>query len=169
MEIESELIRICDEFGQTIKGLTHEDQPVMGNRLLLTLSKLESTFGAKREFVRPEKGYMPGGKYYQDSADLRAMYRRWGVLAASSFGSWQIMFQVAREMGFTGHPIDLQKDAVCCYWATTLINKRFIQRLKAKTLRDVLDAYNSGNHADKYIPTVYIADGIEVYNDLKGV
>ncbi len=157
---------VCKDLGQTIKGLTHNGLPVSGGRLLLTLSGLESNFGTLRDFVRYEKGYAPGGKYYNDSETLRAEFRHYGCLACSSYGAFQIMYLTALELGFKGHPIDLQKDKVCCLWATQLIVKRFIGRFHAKTLRDVLDAYNSGNHVDKYIPTLYINKGFVLYDTL---
>jgi hypothetical protein len=166
MQIDTELILVCKEFGPVIQGLTHEGAPVDGARLMLTFSGLESNFGKLREFVRYEKGYAPGGTYYNNSEVLRADFRRFGCLASSSYGSFQIMFPTAKELGFKGHPIELQKDKVSGYWAMQLIVQRFIGRFKAKTLRDVLDAYNSGNHVDRHIPTVYIAKGIEFYGNI---
>ncbi len=169
MAIQSQLVTVCSEFGKDIQGLSHEGSPVPGGRLLLTLAGLESNFGIQREFVRFEKGYAPGGKYFKDSPDLRALYRRWGGLACGSFGTFQIMFATAHELGFTGHPIELQQDMTSGFWVNKLINRRFIQRLQAKTLRDILDAYNSGAHVDRYIPTAYIAKGFDIYKSLQGV
>lgn len=169
MPIQSQLVTVCSEYGKDIQGLIHDGAPVPGNRLLLTIAGLESNFGIQREFVRYEKGYAPGGKYFNDSPDLRALYRRWGALACSSFGTFQIMFPTARELGYTGHPIELQQDTTSAFWVNKLINRRFIQRLQAKTLRDILDAYNSGNHVDRYIPSAYIAKGFDIYNSLQGV
>jgi hypothetical protein len=54
----------------------------------------------------------------------------------------------------------------CSYWATRLIVDRFQKRFGAKTLKDVLDAYNSGNHKDKNIPQDYVSKGISFYENL---
>lgn len=166
MTIESDLITICTASGQRIKGLTHDGQPVDGGRLLLTITGIESDFGRQREYVRYEKAFGPGGKYYLDNPGLRKEYKRWGCLAASSFGAFQLMYITATELGFSGHPIQLQKDIICAEWATELIIQRFIGRHKAKTLRDILDAYNSGYHADKYLPSLYIEKGITTFENL---
>ena len=167
--IPSDLIEVCVEQGKAITGLLHNDQPVNGGRLLLTLSALESNYGKLREFVRYEKGYAPGGKYFSDSETVRALYRKYGCLACSSFGTFQLMFVTARELGFTDHPIRLQEDRVCAYWATQLITQRFIKRLRAQSLKDILDCYNSGYHRDHYIPTKYIESGIQIYDELQSV
>lgn len=164
--IDTKLIEVCKDLGKSITGLTHKDEPVNGGRLLLTISGLESTFGKRREFVRNEPGYSPGGNYYSKSLSVRQAFQHWGCLAASSFGSFQLMYITATEMGFDGHPIDLQGDRVCGYWATQLIIKRFIGRLGAKTLTDILDCYNSGSHRDHFIPALYVSHGLALYADL---
>lgn len=143
-----------------------DGEPINGTRLLLAIAGNESSFGARREFVRPEAAYAPGGHYYQTAAAVRALWTRWGVLAASSFGSWQVMFVTATELGFTGHPLLLQRDDVTAPLVEHLIRDRFIGREGAKTIRDVLDAYNSGNPTDRIVPTTYIADGVAHYRAL---
>ena len=168
--IDSKLIATCLANGETIKGLTHNGQQVHGGRLLLAIAGCESGFGRQRQFVRMEPGYAyPDGHYYKSSKTVRDRWKTHGVLAASSFGSFQIMYIVAEEMGFTGHPIDLQKDEVCAYWATQLITQRFIKRQGVKTLSQALDAYNSGNARDHLVPTKYIAKGVELYENLDSI
>lgn len=156
---------ICTEFGKDVVGPTHKGTDVDGGRLLYAISGCESGFGMHREFVRHEPAYMPGGKYYLISATLRSQWARFGILAASSFGSVQIMFSTAVEMGFSGLPIGLQEDRTSVYWAAQLIAKRFILQQHAKTLSDVLDAYNSGAVGDRFVPAVYIAQGIKYYEN----
>lgn len=160
-------MRACEDQAWLIKGLTHNGQAIVPARLLLTIAGCESAFGQQREFVRTEKGYMPGGKYYKDAEHVRTLWKRWGVLASSSFGSFQIMFITAYELGFRDHPIELQKDDVGAYWAARLIQRRFVERFRAKTLAEVLDCYNSGYHKDQYIPTLYIDKGIRIYEELE--
>jgi hypothetical protein len=165
----SKLAETCTVYGERIQGISHDGLLVPGRRLLLTLAGMESAFGVQREYVRPEPGYMPGGGYYKKSPELRQEYKRYGVLAGSSFGTWQIMYMTAKELGFNGHPILLQGDDACCDFASKLIANRLIGRHKAKTLRDILDGYNSGNHFDQIVPQSYIDKGFTFYRDLQGV
>ena len=162
----TQLMDLCRQRGQEVVGLSHKGLPVDGGKLLLSLAGLESNFGALREFVRSEPAYSPGGRYYNADVDLRQLYRRYGVLATASFGTFQIMYKTAHELGFKGHPIQLQEDLTCSYWATRLIVDRFQKRFGAKTLKDILDAYNSGNHKDANVPESYVKKGIEFYENL---
>ncbi len=167
--IETQLIKICLSNGDTIKGLTHDGQKVHGGRLLLAIAGCESTFGRDRLHVRYEPGYGPDGHYYKSSQTVRDRWRTYGVLAASSYGSFQLMYIVAEEMGFSGHPIDLQKDEICAYWAAQLITRRFIKGQGATALAHIFDAYNSGSWRDHLSPAKYIAKGIELYNNLDNI
>jgi hypothetical protein len=168
--IDTQLMNACLANGERIVGLTHNGQRVHGGRLLLAISGCESAFGRQRLYVRAEPGYSaPDGHYYKSSRTVRDRWKTYGVLAASSYGSFQIMYITANEMGFIGHPIDLQKDEICAYWATQLITERFIKRQGCKTLSQVLDAYNSGNARDHLVPTKYIDKGIDLYDNLESV
>lgn len=154
---------ICKTAGVALNGLvTHNGQPVDGGLLLWAISGNESTFGRRREFVKHEAGYLPDGRYYRRSPTLRQAYMKYGVLASSSFGSFQIMHATACELGFNAHPIELQDDEVCAHYAIKLIRERIIKS-GATTLRDVLDAYNSGSWKDTVVPGKYIEDGLHFY------
>lgn len=153
--------------GAAVRGLTHQTHPVDGARLLWAISGCESDFGRQREFVRAEPAYLPGGKYFGTQA-LAPHWHRWGVLASSSFGSFQILFVTAYELGFRGHPIDLQQDEIGAKWATRLITDRLIGRQGAATLAKVLDGYNSGTHRDGHVPAGYVAKGIRYYVGAQG-
>lgn len=154
----------CRNYGKSIDGfVTHNDQPVDGGRLLWAIAGIESTHGRDREYVRLEQAYAPGGSYYAKDAELRELWKRYGVLAACSFGSFQVMFKTAYELGYRNNPLHLQDDDACAYIAQRLILKRFIEHQGAKTLKDVLDSYNSGNWHDRNIPAVYIRNGIMLY------
>ena len=169
MQINSELVVICERAGRELQGkVSHKGEPVKGSRLMLTIAGLESDFGRLREFVRMEPGYAPGGSYYNKSEEVRKQFRRWGCLASSSFGTFQIMFIVAHELGYHQHPIMLQEDSVSGYWASQLIQTRSIKR-GAKTLEDVLDSYNSGSFGDRNVPVAYIEKGIKIFEDLQGI
>jgi hypothetical protein len=167
--IETALINVCTAHGQPITGITHNGERAPGNRILLTIAGLESSFGERRLFVKYEPAYGPGGAYYQRSETVRKLWYTYGVLAASSFGSFQLMFVTARELGYTGTPIDLQKDEICAYWATELIRQRILKRQGAQTLAQLLDAYNSGNCKDRIIPADYIHKGELIYRDLGSI
>jgi hypothetical protein len=156
------LREVCEKYGPSIRGLMYQGRAVDGSLLLWAIAGCESAFGRQREFVRAEPAYMPGGRYHR-APHLRGMYQHWGVLAASSFGSFQILFVAAAELGYSGHPIDLQKDETCGMWATELIKRRFIVGQGAKTLRDVLDAYNSGTYKDAGVPESYIEKAERYY------
>ncbi len=167
--IDTQLIEVCLRHGAAITGLSHDGQKVHGGRLLLTIAGLESSFGEKRLFVKMEPGYAPGGHYYEASKEVRQMWKVYGCLAASSFGTFQIMQATARELGYTGHPIDLQKDEICAFWATKLITNRIIKAKGAKTLVQVLDAYNTGSYGDRNFPVQYVEHGQQIYHDLQNV
>lgn len=154
----------CQTHGATLNGLlTHNGEPVRGDLLLWAISGLESSFGRMAMFVRQEPAYAPNGVYYHRSPELRSLWQVYGVLAASSFGAFQLMYVVAYELGFMGHPIALQEHDTCARYATTLIRDRFIQRQQATTLTQVLDAYNTGNWRDGNIPQPYVTRGIMLY------
>lgn len=157
------VLEACKKFGMTLDGcVTHNGAPVEGARMLWAIAGNESNWGALREYVREEKAYMPGGVYYRGSKAVRLEHQRYGVLASSSYGSFQLMYITATELGYRDHPILLQNDLICAKWATDLILKRFVKN-GAKTLADVLDSYNSGNHKDNIIPEEYIRKAVGFY------
>lgn len=169
MDIAKVLQDACMAQGQMIIGLTHNGEAVHGGRLLIAISGLESSFGKKRLFVRMEPGYAPGGRYYHDSQTVRDRWATYGALAASSYGSFQMMFITAEELGFYGHPIDLQADYTCALFARRLIIDRFMAKQGVKTLGQVLDAYNSGNAKDANVPLSYVQHGIQLYQSLDSI
>jgi hypothetical protein len=67
---------------------------------MLTIAGLESSFGQRRLFVRLEAGYAPGGRYYRDSKTVRERWYTYGCLAASSYGTFQLMYITAEELGY---------------------------------------------------------------------
>lgn len=164
MTTRMDLALSCQTYGIKLSGLvTYNEVPVDGGLMLWAIAGCESTFGRDRLFVRNESAYSPGGRLYANSVMLRALWGKWGVLGASSFGSFQLMFATATELGFYGHPCDLQQDDVGAQWAARLIKDRIIAR-GASTLSHVLDAYNSGSHRDVIIPADYIRRGCQFYD-----
>jgi hypothetical protein len=157
------LLEACRQEGVRLNGcVTHRTKPVDGATLLWAIAGSETNFGLKSEYVREEKAYMPGGYYYRNAGYIRTEQARWGVLACSSFGAFQIMYPLAYELGYREHPVLLQNDKICAKWAADAILKRFV-RQGCLTLTDLFDAYNTGSSRDMNVPEAYIAKGIGFY------
>jgi hypothetical protein len=128
--------------------------------LLHAIAQVETTHGARRLASKHEKGYCYGSTLYTgpNGAALREQSHTYGCLAHSSFGSFQIMFITAYEMGFRGDPVDLRDDTVCLPFVIEMINRRILGRYQRVTLTAFADAYNSGNPNDLNVPEDYIDD-----------
>lgn len=158
---------ICLQAGEGLAATaTYGGDALHGPTLLWAIAGLESDWGRQRLFVRHEAEFMPSGKYGR-AEHLRRLWDEYGILAASSLGTWQVMAVTAWELGFRGHPIELQQDAACATWAAKLIAQRIVKRQGAQTLERVLDAYNTGTHRDRAIPRAYIDQGIVFYQATK--
>jgi hypothetical protein len=167
LQLHQDLIWTCKSAGAGIQGITHEGGPVPGGSILLTIAGLESNFGQQRLYARLEGLYAKGGAYYQKSPEVQRLWSVYGCMAACSYGTFQLMFVTARELGFTGHPVDLQSDPEAAFWAAQLITRRIIKGQGASTLAQVLDGYNSGNSKDANIPLDYVNKGVSLYKSLK--
>lgn len=108
--------------------------------LLGALAENESSFGANA-IPKYEKQFDYGGRFY-----ARELCKKWGAWAACSYGSFQIMYPVAVELGFDPNrsPAELWDDEVGIHWVIEYINRRIIDR-GAASLRDFAAAYNGGN------------------------
>ena len=158
------VLQACYREGGQITGLVDDaGHAVDGVRLLWALAGIESDFGRLGEYARHEPAYMPGGRYYQQAFAQRQAWMRWGVLAACSFGPFQLMHATARELGFDLAPWDLVNPFTCAEWARRLIVRRFIEAHGVKTLRAIFDSYNSGNARDAHVPADYIRKGLAAY------
>lgn len=158
------VLQACYREGGQILGLVDDaGHAVDGVRLLWALAGIESDYGCLAEYARHEPAYMPGGRYYQRAFDQRVAWQRWGVLAACSFGPFQILHPTARELGFDLAPWELANSFTCAEWARRLIVRRFIEAHGVKTLTAIFDSYNSGNARDANVPADYIAKGLKAY------
>jgi hypothetical protein len=130
--------------------------------LLHAIAEQETGHGARRFASKHEKGYCYGSTMYQgpNGGPLRQATWTYGCLAHSSFGTWQVMFIVAAELGFDGDPVKLRDDDVCIEYVVRLLNRRILGKYQRPTLAAIADAYNSGSATDAIVPTEYIA-GIE--------
>jgi len=119
---------------------------------------------AKHSHVpRFEKAYTPGGYYYERSEMVRQEYERWGSWAACSYSNFQILYITARELGYDGPPLALDKDSVALPFVVKLL-RRIISR-GAVTPEEIADAYNSGTHKDKHVPEKYIKKFVRFYEE----
>ncbi len=114
---------------------------------------------------RYEKAYAPGGYYYEKSQMVRDEYEKWGNWAACSYSNFQILYITARELGYDGPPLALDKDSVALPFVVKLLN-RIISR-GASTPEEIADAYNSGTHKDKIVPEKYIRKFKKFYEEYR--
>lgn len=133
-----------------------------GARLLWAISGNESSFGEDCT-PRHENAYDKGGFFYIHSAEDAALVDRYGPLAASSFGPWQVMLINAPGCS----PLDLEDDPEKCAQAVVIfINHFIIGFRKAKTLEQIAQTYNSGNFYPAPPPGVLLyADKVRQYYD----
>jgi len=148
-------------------------------RLLAALCMQEST-GWKDRRPNYEPAFYLGGKFanaplvnHWQTGVEDALHEAIGKLVASSFGPWQLMFPVAVELGFSGHPFELADPYVNIEYAIRYINTRCLDKgLKglaaggdetgdgAVTEDDLVlqiaDAFNSGTHLDRFKPVDYM-------------
>lgn len=140
----------------------HVPPGVDAGRLLKAIAKKESSYGRNRT-PRFEPAYYTGGRYC--TPDQAAQIALYGKEAAKSFGAWQILFPVARELGYRGTPQGLNEDVEGIRWVVHYINSRAIARDRAASVSQIADAYNSGNARDKIIPVDYIAKVTQYYEE----
>ena len=95
--------------------------------------------------------------------DLREQSQAWGCLAHSSFGSFQIMFITAFEMGFRGDPIALRNDAVGLPYVVNLINRRILSKHPRITTDPFGRCYNSGRPDVSKSTDDYAEDFVAAY------
>jgi len=143
-----------------------EPCPVNRDRLLAALCMQESNGGRNRQ-PNWEPSFSKGGAYFSESLHARTVAHAdpvlrdlLGLLAASSFGPFQVMYPVACELGFSGLPWELADPRINILFAIRYINVRCIPKLRARDemglVEQVADGYNSGNPVDRRVPRVYI-------------
>jgi len=142
-----------------IKKLINESAPLIkevvdAEALLWAVYECEKYTKTYR-VPRFEPAYAPGGLYFRNSSMVRREYAKWGSSASCSYSNFQIMFIVARELGYDAPPLALDKDSVALPYVVRYINKRVLKR-GAKTVAEIADAYNSGTHRDANVPERYI-------------
>ncbi len=160
-EDRAEAHDLCRQWGPSLELQDGEPE---GAALLLALFGNEH-YNAANPGPRLETAYCPGGRYFDG--------RQWeahGEACAKSYSNWQIMYPVARELGYQGKPQDLDDDTTAIEYVVRYLNRRCILKSRKKTggiaeLADILDAYNSGSPLDGNVPTAYIARGKRNYQE----
>jgi len=146
----------------------HVPEGIDGAALLVAIAEVESQKGERRECPRHESAYCYGGFYYKspNGDDLRAASEKYGCLAHCSFGSWQIMYITARELGFNGKPTDLNDDTIALPLVVRYMNRRILDRFPRITVAGIADAYNTGRPDDAHVNPLYINAVVTAYGDL---
>jgi len=134
-------------------------------RILWAIANVESTYGKQNDATHHEGAYHYGGHYYKRSRIVREQSQKWGCLAHSSFGSFQILFITAYELGFRGDPIELRDPDISLRYVVKLINRRVLDKLSDEKPIDIFDAYNSGTPRDRIVPEQYIDKALIFYNE----
>lgn len=155
----SKILELCNEFGADLKlpsGLS-------GARLLWGLAGCESSFG--RDCTpRHERAFDKGGYFYVHSGEDRQLVQKYGKLAASSYGPWQIMLINAPGCS----PDELLSDPrLCAHMSVRFIDSFVVGFRRAKTLEQIAETYNSGNFYAHPPPGVLrYADHTRKYYDI---
>ena len=131
-------------------------------RCILWALYFNEKYDSRNRTPRYEKSYAPGGYYYEHSEEVRKEYAEWGASAACSYSNFQILYITAREVGYDGPPLALDRDSIALPFVTKLLNVRIFAK-GAKTPEEVADAYNSGSYQDSYKPAAYIRKFVRNY------
>ena len=131
-----------------------------GVRLLWAIAGNESSFGDNCT-PRHEPAYDVGGYYYDRSAAVRKAVQQWGSDAACSYGPWQVML-----INTQSSPEQIGSDpSVACNATVHYLTTYVLGFRKARTLAEILDTYNTGNWRERSVPTKYIHDGTNYYQN----
>jgi len=149
----------------TAAGLLWVDD---GRALLGALAENESAFD-HGDAPRFEPSYYYGGRYYDQSKELRDAVALQGALAACSWGPFQLMAANALRFGYpVGEPLyALWHVDVSLPYVVKLV-REILSKQKPPTPADLADAFNSGNWRDSISPQVakYRADFTRRFPDV---
>jgi hypothetical protein len=135
----SDIENICRFHSQELKVPLNEDPFAF----LFALCGQESSFGANN-IPRYEAAYAPNGIYHAKNKMLKEAYSEYGAPASCSYGPTQIMYIVARELGYPAekHPLDLSDGKISIPYTVQLLNKNFYQG--ANNIDLMAACYNGG-------------------------
>ena len=115
-------------------------------------------------FPRFEPAYAPGGYFYEHSPDVQARWAEYDRASACSYSNWQILFNTACELGYTGDPYALDDDKTALPFVVAYIKRRAIGA-GATMPEQVARAYNSGSINGHAVPG-YVDKFMASYNEL---
>lgn len=145
---------LCAHGAQLLRNLPDVNREA----LLWAIGGAESSWG-KWNVTRYERAFGWGGRY----ADKKLL-RKFGDLAASSIGPWQVMFPNAWAItSGTVTPQEMMQPEVALLVTVDWMNERVIDR-GAWSVPAIADAWNSGTHRDSFVPHKYVAK-VQKYYD----
>ncbi len=137
-------------------------------QIFLAAFSLNESSGGYNKTPKYEKVYGPGGTYFKNSQLQRDLYEKYGEDSCKSYSSFQIMFLIYHELGFTNTDIDSANDDS---FTIPVVIKFFNARIfKGGThnfpnfLGMAGDAYNSGNFKDNNVPQDYLKKLVKHYH-----
>ena len=149
---------VCEANAALMPTLSHNGVPCDPALVLWAFAGVESSYGRDRLLARLEPSYSPGGAFYRQSKAVRDLWARWGPGANCSYGSWQMMFPTAVDLGYPGTPEGLQADDVLAPLVC-----HYLARAQGGTLENAADSYNSGSWRDRFVPLDYLAKIVAAY------
>lgn len=135
-------------------------------KLLLAIAGKETSFGADNR-SRYERAYDDDGLYGRQSKYLQSLLKKYGSIAACSYGPWQIMYPTAFEHGFAGHPLELWTARDSVKYVISYLNN--VSRNGATTIEEYADAWNSGSFKDSNRPLDYMQAVRKIFDSLPSV
>lgn len=138
---------------------------------------IESNSGTN-SYPRYERSYVPKGLRLtvqgriiegtggNVNAIVKERWEKWGMASACSYGPAQILYHTCADLGYMNHPAMLWADPALHDHYVQLQLKRIVNR-GAKSIDQIADSWNSGNHLDSIIPTLYM-DAVRAAFDALG-
>lgn len=131
---------------------------------LVSIAGVESSFG-RNSGPRFELGYSRSSLAFKRSKLLMAGHEDFGDLAAMSYGPFQILWVVAAELNYMGHPCDLHHAVVSTPWVIRKMNQHISHG--DDTPERLALCWNQGNSKNTKNP--YAQKVMRIYNDLKAM
>lgn len=160
MNSEEELVRLARYHGD---GIT------LGNispfHFLMATMGVESSYG-KNNVPRFEYGYSRSSLAFKRSRALQEGYEKWGDLCAMSYGPTQILWIVAKELGYPDHPLNLWSAVVSLPYTCDLLKKNYGKG--AHSVEALAASYNAGAGViskPKDWPVKYVQKVVGFYGD----
>lgn len=147
----------------------HGDATALGSistfHFLMALMGAESSYGTDN-VPRFEYSYSRSSIAFKRSKLLQEGYEKWGDLCAMSYGPTQILWIVAKELGYPDHPLNLWSAVVSLPYTCDLLKKNFAKG--AHSVEALAASYNAGAGViakPKDWPTKYVQKVVGYYGD----